>query len=64
MVELTIKKKVCREGNDRNKPMFVEVPSVIVDAFELQDGDVVEWTYFVNCKNQKKVDFTRKYTGL
>lgn len=63
MVELTIKKRVKRENNDENNPMYVEIPNEVVDGFRLQDGDEIEWTYFINCKNQKKVTFTRKYTG-
>lgn len=64
MVELTLKMKVKRKNDDPDEPMYVEIPSVIVDGFYLRDGDEVEWTYFINCKNQKKVTLTRKYTGL
>jgi len=64
MVELTIKTKVKREDHDEDKPMYVQIPDVIIDGYGLRDGDEVEWTYFINCKNQKKVTLKRKYTGL
>ncbi|MDO5825794.1 MAG: hypothetical protein BZ137_02345 [Methanosphaera sp. rholeuAM130] len=64
MVEMTFKKVVRREDHDEDKPMYVEIPDLIVDALFLRDGDQIEWTYFVNCKNQKQVTLTRKYTGL
>lgn len=64
MVELTIKKRVFRENNDENKPMYVELPNEVVDAFRLQDGDEIEWTYFINCKNQKKVTLNYEYKGF
>ena len=63
MVALTFKKRVTRENHDESKPLMVEVPQVIVDGFNLRDGDEIEWTYEINCKNQKKVTFTYKYTG-
>lgn len=64
MVELTIKKRVKRENNDENKPMYVEVPNEVVDAYRLNDGDEIEWTFFINCKNQKRTTFTREYKGF
>ena len=64
MVELSIKKKVFREDHDETKPLYVEIPDVIVDAFFLRDGEEVEWTYFVNCKNQKKVTLKHEYKGF
>ncbi len=63
MVALSFKKRVTRENHDENKPMMVEIPQVIIDGFNLRDGDEIEWTYEINCKNQKKVTFTYKYTG-
>ena len=56
MVELKINKKVIRENDDENKPMYVEIPPEIIDK--------IEWTFFINCKNQKKTTFTKKYTGM
>lgn len=64
MVELKINKKVIRENDDENKPMYVEIPPEIIDAYILHDGDKIEWTFFINCKNQKKTTFTKKYTGM
>lgn len=64
MVELTIKKNVIREDDDENKPMYVEIPQVIIDAYGLHDGNQVEWKYSINCKNQKTITFTRKYNGM
>ena len=31
MVELKINKKVIRENDDENKPMYVEIPPEIID---------------------------------
>ena len=64
MVEMSFKMKVKREDHDEEKPMYVEIPDLIVDAYYLRDGDEVEWTYFVNCKNQKEAKLKREYTGL
>ena len=63
MVELKFKKRVIRENNDENKPMYVEIPSEIIDTFRLQDGDEIEWSFTINCKNQKLITFTHKYKG-
>lgn len=64
MVSLMFKEKVKRENDDVEKPMYVEIPQQIIDAYSLHDGDVVEWSFTINCKNQKTTTFTRKYTGL
>ncbi|RAP47545.1 MAG: hypothetical protein BZ135_01900 [Methanosphaera sp. rholeuAM6] len=65
MVELSIKKRVRRENkDDMDSPMYVEIPSVIVDGYGIRDGDEVEWTYFINCKNQKKVTLKYEYKGF
>ncbi len=64
MVELSIKKKVSRKNDDINEPVYVEIPSVIVEGYGLKDGDEVEWTYFINCKNQKKVTLKYEYKGF
>ena len=45
-------------------PMMVEIPSVIVDGYGIRDGDQVEWTYFINCKNQKKATLKYEYKGF
>ena len=37
MVELTFNKKVIRENDDEDKPMYVEIPSEIIDAYRLHD---------------------------
>ena len=60
MVELKINKKVIRENDDENKPMYVEIPPEIIDAYRLHDGDKIEWTFFINCKNQKKKQHLQK----
>ncbi|WP_455645455.1 hypothetical protein [Methanosphaera sp.] len=63
-MELSFNKRVKRENDDENKPMYVEIPDVIIDAYSLHDGDKIEWKYFINCKNQKKTTFTREYNGI
>ncbi len=65
MVELSIKKVARRKDkDDPDSPMVVEIPSVIVDGYGIRDGDQVEWTYFINCKNQKKVTLKYEYKGF
>ncbi len=64
MVDLTFKEKVIRENDDSDKPMYVKIPQEIIDAYTLHDGDKIEWTFSINCKNQKKTTFTRKYNGI
>ena len=65
MVELSIKNRARRkEKDDKNSPLMVEIPDVIVDGYGIRDGDEVEWTYFINCKNQKKVTLKYEYKGF
>ncbi len=65
MVELSIKKRARRKDkDDKNSPLMVEIPDVIVDGYGIRDGDEVEWTYFINCKNQKKVTLKYEYKGF
>ncbi|WP_308573910.1 hypothetical protein [uncultured Methanosphaera sp.] len=64
MVELTFKEKVEREDDNPDKPMYVKIPQQIVDAYTLHDGDTIEWSFTINCKNQKTTTFTRKYNGM
>lgn len=65
MVELSIKKRVRKEDkNDDDSPFYVEIPRVIIDGYGIRDGDEVEWTYFINCKNQKKVTLKYEYKGF
>ncbi len=63
MAELTFKEKV-RKGDGADAPMYVKIPSVIVDGYGLGDGDTIEWSYTINCKNQKVTTFTRRYNGI
>lgn len=64
MVKLHFKKRVIREDNDEDNPMYVEIPNEIIDTFRLNDGDEVEWSFEINCKNQKLVTFTHEYKGF
>ncbi|MBQ6219348.1 MAG: hypothetical protein IJJ47_06435 [Methanosphaera sp.] len=64
MVELKYKRKVRREDNDENKPMYVAIPDEIVEAYGFHDGDVVEWSFTINCKNQKVLTLTYEYKGF
>ncbi|RAP53602.1 MAG: hypothetical protein BZ138_00385 [Methanosphaera sp. rholeuAM270] len=63
MVEVKVNKRVMRKDNNPDEPMYVEIPSVVVEGYGLRDGDEVEWTYFINCKNQKKVTLKYEYKG-
>ncbi|MCD7782121.1 MAG: hypothetical protein LUG89_05450 [Methanosphaera sp.] len=60
MVELTLKERVVKKDDE----MYVKIPQVIVDGYGLADGDQIEWSYTINCKNQKVTTFTRKYNGM
>ena len=40
MVELSIKKRARRKDkDDKNSPLMVEIPDVIVDGYGIRDGD-------------------------
>ncbi|MBE6488116.1 MAG: hypothetical protein E7Z86_05330 [Methanosphaera stadtmanae] len=64
MVKLEFKRKVMRENDDEDKPMYVEVPREIVEMYQLNDGDEIEWTFEINCKNQKVTTFHYQYKGF
>ncbi|MCI5867096.1 MAG: hypothetical protein SOZ23_07055 [Methanosphaera sp.] len=64
MVELKFKEKVIRKDDDENEPMYVKIPQQIIDAYTLHDGDKIEWSFTINCKNQKTTTFTRRYNGI
>ncbi len=60
MVELK-SMKVVEKKNPEDDTLIVEIPANIVEGLGLNEDDRVEWTYSINCKNQRIVTMKRKY---